>query len=261
MKMITKVPTKTKWLFQSNIWQEYAYDRLLASAEEAGVDFSMVDVIPFTEDFQQELDFVPSHVFGSNRFVEVCRSHGFPTYKSFAPFEDWYPARFWVNEHGQDITWGKLKECDIGEPMFIKPYREKFFTGLVVDHYSDIDKIQLATSFVDDIDDELIRISPAKNLYKEARFFIIGGVPVSASVYKENGQNVQYPLDESSPAWDACKCILFSGPIDDAFVMDLGLTSKEDMHNNWKIVELNNINSSGLYKTNTDAIVAAFKNL
>jgi hypothetical protein len=46
------------------------------------------------------------------------------------------------------------------------------------------------------------------------------------------------------------------GSIDDAFVLDLGLVG-----DTWRIVELNNVNSSGIYECDTDAIVRAFKQL
>lgn len=48
----------------------------------------------------------------------------------------------------------------------------------------------------------------------------------------------------------------FNGGIDNAFVMDLGRTG-----DTWKIVELNNINSAGLYETDTNAIVSALNHL
>lgn len=251
-----------KWLFQSNIWQEYDYTRLLDSVENAGVQFSMVDVIPFTNDFVEPIDFVPDLIFGSNRFVDICRVKKYPTFKSFDPVEEFYPHWMWLNQVGSDMTLGEFASIGYTEPMFIKPYREKFFTGRVIENVEDIDKLQLATSFVDKPEDELIRVSVAKNIFREARFYIIDGVPITASVYKENGIGKQYVLPTESPAWGACKAILAArGPIDDAFVMDLGLISKKDSVENWKIVELNNINSSGLYKTDTDAIVKAFMNL
>jgi hypothetical protein len=43
--------------------------------------------------------------------------------------------------------------------------------------------------------------------------------------------------------------------------MDLGLVGEMNHSHYWKIVELNNINSAGLYETDTDAIVNAFKYL
>lgn len=250
------------WLLQSNIWQEYAYDRFVSSLiAEGDVDLAMVDVIPFTEDFKTPVDFIPRHVFGSNRFVEICRSKGFPTFKSFAPYEEFYDNKHWLNSSGKDMCWGDLKHITTSGPLFIKPYREKFFTGMVLETLSDLNKVQLATSFVENVDDELVRVSKAQTIYTEVRFYIINGQPITASVYKESGRGKQYELPDCSPAWNACRNILQEGAIDKAFVMDLGLTSKDDSYTNWKIVELNNINSSGLYKANTDALIKAFKNI
>lgn len=252
-----------KWLFQSNIWEEYAYDRLLTSTENVGVDFSLVDVIPFTDYFDTIVDFVPDVVFGSNRFVEICRTKKFPTFKSFKPMEnEWYPHYEWINQIGTDMTLKEFAEIGYPDDMFIKPYKEKFFTGLVVRDVTDLEKIQLATSFVDKPEEELIRVSPAKNIYKEARFFVIGGRVITGSIYKENGRGKQYALDETSNAWKQCKGLVDEYLLPDkAFVLDLGLINREDSVSSWKIVELNNLNSAGLYHCDTDAIVNALKNL
>lgn len=259
--MIIKEWIMSKWLLQNNIWQEYDYNRFVDSIRNAGIDFSMVDLIPFTENFVQDVDFIPDMVFGSNRFVEVCRSYGMKTFKSFDPIELFYPEEYWLNGEGSDMKIKDLKNLLTSGDIFIKPYREKLFTGTVISTCLDLDKIQFATSFVDDLEDEKIRVSSAVKLYQEARFYIIGGVPISASVYRDRGQAKQFELPPESGAWTKCKEILKHGSIDDAFVMDLGLTNKVNKPENWKIVELNNINSTGLYKTNTDAIVSALKNL
>jgi hypothetical protein len=253
-----------KWLFQKNIWNEYGYDRLLNSAQDAGIEYDEVHVIPFTETLEPEINYVPKYVFGSNRFINVCRSKGFPTFKSFKPIEDFYPKSDWINGDGFDIRWGELKKADgdFLRPCFIKPYTEKFFTGKVYQSLDDIEKTQLATSFIENEDDELIRVSNAIQIYNEIRFYIIGGQIISGSYYKMGGQNKQTRIDSKlHPAWIACQNILSTGFIDDAFVMDLGQIDKDWSEMNWKIVELNNINSSGLYETDTDAIISAFKHL
>jgi hypothetical protein len=252
-----------KWLFQKNIWNEYGYDRFLNSVQDAGVSHEEVHIIPFTDTFDREIDFVPKYVFGSNRFINVCRAQGFPTFKSFKPIEDFYMKSDWINANGYDIKWGELKKAkgNFIHPQFIKPHTEKFFTGKICYSLDDIDKTQLATSFIENEDDELVRVSYAIDIYDEARFFIVGGEIISASLYKINKQNKQVRIDKSHPAWEQCRNILSSGFIDDAFVMDLGSTSTDFHCASWKIVELNNINSAGLYETDTDAIVSAFKHL
>jgi len=254
-----------KWLLQKNIWNEYGYDRLLNSIDNGNIPYEEVHLVPFTETFDKDIDFIPKHIFGSNRFVNVCRAKGYPTFKSFKPIEDFYLEIDWLNGAGHDITWGKLNALPAEKfwrPFFIKPYTEKFFTGKVCESADDLQKIQLATSFIGNEDDEMIRISNAVNIQDEVRFFIIGGEIISASLYKINHINKQARIDQSHMAWQRCKQLIRdNGCIDDAFVMDLGRTSDMNHAHNWMIIELNNINSAGLYETDTDAIVNAFKNL
>lgn len=255
-----------KLLLQKNIWQEYAYERFLKSLSDAEIDFLEVNVIPFTDDFETEVDFIPHAIFGSGRFVNICRAKGFPTFKSFEPIDEFYPWCKWINgvprlERKNSTV--KLKDLKavlggMNRPMFVKPYTEKFFTGLVLEKPEDVDKIQLASSFIADEGEELVRITPAENIYEEIRFFIVNRQIVSASVYKVKGQAKQYRIDSSHDAWRCCENLLHHyGAIDKAFVMDLGRVDSGD----WLIVELNNINSSGLYQIDTDAFARAIKHL
>jgi hypothetical protein len=141
--------------------------------------------------------------------------------------------------------------------MFVKPFTEKFFTGLVIESPDDVDKIQLASSFIHDEGDEIVYVTPAVNISEEVRFFVVNDHIVSASVYKVKGVPKHYRIDETHSAWDTCSRILrLWGCIDKAFVIDLGCVDGE-----WKIVELNNINSSGLYEIDTDAFARAIKHL
>lgn len=245
-----------KWLLQSNIWNEYGYTRFIDSVANHSIEHEVVDVIPFTETFRQDVDYTPTQVFGSGRFVNICRAKAFPTFKSFHPLEPFYEASLWVNGEGRDMKWGEVPHADLEYPCFIKPYTEKFFTGMVLEAPEDCDKVQLATSFIQDESEEMVRVSPVHDILEEIRFYIIRGTIVSGSAYKVKGVPRQYRVDGSHPAWQACKDIVSMGVIDEAFVMDLGRTGDA-----WKIVELNNINSAGLYETDTDAIVSALKHL
>lgn len=254
-----------KWLIQKNIWNEYGYERFIQSMHDNDVDFEEVHVIPFTDTFDKEIDFTPTQIFGSGRFVNICRDRGFNTYKSFKPFEDFYTKHDWINGDGEDMTMGDFRDnYNVDYPVFIKPYTEKFFTGLVIDNNEDKEKIQLASSFIEDENAEIIRISPFKAIFQEARFYIINGEIITGSIYKVNGIGHHKKLDKDHPAWEQCKNILAGGFIDDAFVIDLGCLENTQYLSkpyNWKIVELNNINSSGLYECDTDVIVRAFKYL
>lgn len=252
-----------KLLLQKNIWQEYAYDRFLKSLTDAGLDFEEVNVVPFTDDFDTPVNFIPHAIFGSGRFVNVCREKGFPTFKSFDPIDEWYPWVEWINgvpsRYNTVIPFRMLKTVvsDKETPVFVKPFTEKFFTGLVLHSAADVDKIQLASSFIADEGEEMVRVTPAVNIHEEVRFFIVNGIIISASVYKVNGVAKQYRIDSSHPSWARCSSLLrLYGAIDRAFVMDLGRVDDD-----WMIVELNNINSSGLYEIDTDAFARSLKYL
>jgi hypothetical protein len=246
-----------KWLLQNNIWNEYGYHKFEESIISEGIDHEFVHLIPFTENFTKEIDFTPTHIFGSGRFVNVCRKLGYPTYKSFDPIETFYPKELWINGEGEDIKWGDLPNYDYSIPKFVKPYTEKFFTGRLIESVKDLDKVQLASSFITNDEEELVRISDAVNIQHEVRFYVIGGKVITGSYYRVNGQvsHLACPCYEQ-PHIVCEEIVLEYGNIDEAFVMDLGKVGDE-----WKIVELNNLNSSGLYECDTNAIVRAFKQL
>ncbi len=247
------------FLLQKNIWREYAYDRFLASLINYHINYKEVHVIPFTDTFDEEIDFVPDYCFGSGRFVNICRARGFPTFPSYSPIEThYYPNQFWVNGDGYDCYWKDLPDT-IDHPVFIKPYTEKFFTGTIIDNKDDLDKIQLATSFLKrDEGDELIRVSEIVDIKDEIRFFVINNNIISASYYKMNGRAKQQRIDAAHDGWLWLEKFLdYYDYIDEAFVIDLGLV-KEGWK--WKIVELNNLNSAGFYECDTDAIVRSLVN-
>lgn len=247
-----------KILLQNNIWQEYAYDGFVQSCYDHADQVEMVDIIPFTEDFVSKPSSVPDFIFGSARMVDVCRKHGFHTFPSFAPIElDLFPRELWINGDGYSTTWG---DFETDTPVFIKPFREKFFTGVVVESTADKEKVQLATSFVNDERLEKIWVSPCKKIDREVRLFVINGEIVTGSTYKINGAGNHQKIDYNDEAYKFAKEILgfwrHDGTLSvktidiDGFVLDIG-----KVDNNWYIVELNNMNSAGFYRCDTDAII------
>lgn len=253
-----------KILLQKNIWNEYGYDVFCQALVDADIECQLVGVIPFTDEFTEHIDFVPDLVFGSGRFVNICRSKNFPTFPSFGPIEpNLIPLHHWINGEGHSVKW---KDIKINSPKFIKPFTEKFFTGLLVESQEDLDKVQLATSFIENEDDELVWIADPKAIKIEVRFFVLYGEIVTGSIYKINGVGNHQALNYDHPAWKACQDILSDWEREDCslkicrpdtidgFVIDLGLVDNE-----WKVVELNNLNSAGFYRCDTDAIVRRIK--
>lgn len=243
-------------LLQKNIWQENDYDRFIGSLENARVAFEEVHVVPFTDAFDSEVRFVPDYVFGSGRFVNICRTKGYPTFPSFAPIEPLlFDQKHWINGSGTEARWGEL---NITEPVFVKPFTEKFFTGRVVESNEDKEKVQLATSFIEEEKNELVWVSEPVRLTMEVRFFVLNGEIISGSIYRHGGMVHHVKVMPTHDSWLACKRILNTGrDLPQGFVIDLGCVFEGKYV--WKIVEMNNLNSAGLYKCDTDAIVRALQ--
>ncbi len=241
-------------LLQKNIWQEHDYDRFIQSLIEHEFEIKEVHVIPFTTDFDPVLPeyYDPDYVFGSGRFVNICRESGYRTFPSFSPDQYHFQWDDYVNE-GEAHKWGSLI---IDEPVFVKPFTEKFFTGRVIESQEDKEKVQLATSFIDNPDDELVMVSNPVKIDMEVRFFVIGGTIISGSTYRVKGVAQHSRVADFHPAQIALKRIIKDCYVAEGFVIDMGLVNGE-----WKIVELNNLNSSGIYHCDTDAIANALKHL
>lgn len=236
------------FLLQKNIWNEPAYADLVQSIRRRST-LEIIDLVPFTNDFVQDVPTRPDIVFGSNRFVDVCRGKGYPVFKTFGPDDKSFPDHFLLNARG---TWHQVKELRIDAPVFIKPRKEKYFTGLVIQCQEDLEKIQFGSSENDG--EEWVRVSPPMVLGEEIRFFVVGGIPVTGSRYKFRGTAKHERIPDTHPAWEFALEILRHCHPDTAFVLDVCETAE-----GWFIVELNNFNSAGLYQCDTDRIVEALE--
>ena len=92
--------------------------------------------------------------------------------------------------------------------------------------------------------DTLVQVASPKTIYKEVRCWVIGGKVITSAVYF--GLSIELKETEAE---EFAQSMVNIHSIADAFVMDVCLTPE-----GWKIVELNCINWSGFYGSNTDLI-------
>lgn len=244
-------------LYQKNIFQEFEYDRFVAALKK-NFKTQQLNVIPFTNDFDGELEEMPTHCFGSTRFIDVCRAKGLPVYDSFGPIEEYAPE-YWLNWDGWDCKLGAIdfKEHD---EVFVKPYTEKLFTGCVVKKGEPF-PAQVAFSEGKDENEELVRVSPSRRMHNEWRFFVKDGKVITGSLYKHNGKRKTLNLDKfSSPRATIENMISRHGPLCEAYVVDIGNWIMQDQSvSRPRIVEFNNFNSSGFYDCDVEKIVNSLK--
>lgn len=238
---------RVKVISQKQIWSEYGYQRYLEVFSKY-MDITEVSVIPFTTEISPDINFIPDLVLGSTRLISIARSMGWPTFESFDPVDfKLFPKELWLNGGGWETTVGEFKETG---QFFVKPFTEKLFNAGVIDGLLPINSQLQTTKSMDEMVDEKIWVArPNYSMNSEYRLFVVGGEIVTGSKYKQNG--VGYYSMISSSLINTFKAFLGEIPNISA-VVDI-----VDLGNELKIVELNNFNSSAVYRCDYDALARA----
>lgn len=141
--------------------------------------------------------------------------------------------------------------------FFIRPCEDdKAFSGTVVSK-EDFLKWQKTIIEIDDQRSKLnkdtrITVAPYKQIKTEARMFVFDGKVVTGSYYKF-GAKVRYEeVKDDDPVIDYTNKVVEHYQPAKAFVVDIALT--ED---GYKVIEINNINSVGLYHANVYKFIEA----
>lgn len=93
-----------------------------------------------------------------------------------------------------------------------------------------------------------------KDIYQEYRFFVIDGKVVTGSLYKQGGKPLSSPIVNDDVLQFAEDMVNIWCP-DRGFVIDIAVLPDNEL----KIVELNNLNSSGFYSCDIGKIVNAIE--
>lgn len=204
-------------------------------------------------------------VYGSVRLAQLAKEE-----------KTWYPGSFYGGNHRVEVytpflvghllneslrvfPFGDMPQWKQGEQLFIKPYREaKLFTGKVFTEqkWRDFVAETLNRNTHPFLKAEtLVQASEVRNMYKEARLWIVAGNIVEAVYYRFHGDvpfESQVNPDGLAFAEEMIQCFVVA----EAYVMDICETDK-----GWKIVEMNCINSAGFYpNVDVGKIVSALVN-
>lgn len=246
-------------VYQKQIWQEFGYDDFIRTLTHYADRIHEVEIIPFTSEIHGCPNWTPDHVFGSGRLVRLARDLNWYTFPSFNAIDfDILPKEHWLNGDGDIIPIRDFPDYfyENGGPeigMFVKPYeRQKMFTGGIAHNDKLCDQFQFCWSDIDDVDAELVLVALPERIEMEHRFFVIDNKVVAGSSYSKNSRYCR--LDGMTPEWRSMEEIIlptisrpFSGVVDTT-VLRGGKT---------KVIEMNNLNSSGIYACDPVAIVNA----
>lgn len=253
-----------KWLIQSNL-NDNGYKNLLKSLSEyeSNIEYHMIDIIPFSLEYNIPNNILKSDtviVYGSQSLVDYMKSNG---YSPVGYCNENFNYNVWKENYGElllnyDSIVGKLHEVDTNlEKFFIRPLKDdKSFAGMVIDAEKFKqwrDSILSITDYCTINSETEVSISSIKNIINEHRFFVIDGKISTYSQYVENGK-VSYSKNINADVMEfALKAIKKWNP-DKAYCLDIAtvLTNNKLEH---KIIEINCINTCGLYASDTDCYV------
>lgn len=246
------------WIIQKG-FNEDRMDEFIRILDVAGENYSVVKVVPFSHEIVPKLEIQnPIIVFGATTLVKIAKSYG------------WGPGVWWNEnflyenyiEHwgnhllNNDAKISRFGDLHLTEPTFIRSNDDcKLIAGMVV-HPDKFNEWKESITRYNDMmvnSDTMVVTAKPKYIMSEYRCFIVDGKVVTSSQYKI-GNRVQYlsNLDDEIERFAQQRVDEWSPT--DSFVMDVAKT--ED---GLKILEINNLNSSGFYQINLHKLVFAIK--
>lgn len=239
------------FLVQSNIYSDPDHDRIFDALHDLNISYEKIELNSETQEITVEADRSDVFVYGSVKLARLAKvnTHWSPgsfyggnhQYKIYSEYykDNLLNYDVEVFKFANSITWKP------NEQKFIKPYKDaKIFTGKVFTEtkWTDFVTNSLENPRTPLLNSEsLIQASIPKEIYKEARLWIVGGQIVAAVYYKFN-DDALFEAEVSLEGIDFAKNMLKTYEVAEAFVMDICLTNY-----GWKIVEINCINSAGFY--------------
>ncbi len=255
------------WVIQDNVANEESYEAFIEAVGKL-YDYQIVKVIPFSHELVPDINPPkPTMVYGSTTLCQrIAPRKGWKVFTNenfdFTVWRNKWEGHI-LNEDATIGTFRKVELPKVATEFFIRPVKDnKAFSGTVMDFFEYqtwLGRLFMNESASDlDFDlDEIVMISSVKQIYQETRFWVVDGKIATHSMYKL-GDKVQYH-DESMTDPEAIKFV--ENMIDmwvpiEAFVLDVAYTD-----NGYKVLEINTINSAGLYKANVYKLVDAFSQL
>jgi len=252
------------WIIQNNLYNEDGFTRLIEALEKMKIPHSIHKVIPFVRELVPDVN--PEGkvvVMGSYSMSYIATAKG------------WTPGTF-LNENftfSKQLLWWSfaMLNCDSvvcklsyvpfqKEPFFIRPNDDgKSFAGEVMDWPSFLEWTLGGVFLLKPEDqptvtaDTIVMVSPKKKIYSETRCWIVDEKVVTASQYKV-GTLVKSSdkVDERVIKFAEKQANIWSPHR--AYVMDVA-----DTPEGLKIIEVNNLNSSGFYAADVQKLVHAIE--
>jgi hypothetical protein len=260
------------WLLQDKFNHDPKYRELIKNLERLDIPYTMCKVVPFTDDgieFPEGISYetfkdIPVFTYGSYTLAKIAKKHFKPA--SFISPKigiDHLLEHYGDEMFNNDMIIAPIKDLDTDmEQFFIRPVEDtKSFCGevMTLDNFrewkSRILKASEGGGYSTVTADTMVVIASRKPINKEYRFFIVNKKIATCSQYRWN-RAAQF-IEGAEPFVEAYvnKMIHHWSP-DYAFCMDIAVVGDTP-----KILEINSINASGMYKIDTQKFIMAVEGL
>ena len=248
------------YIIQENTFKEENYNNLITSLDRLNLEYEIVKLLPFIEDFEFKTDRKDVFPFGAVKMSRLSKKY------------DWYPGSQLCENHDYEVYSKYYKdnllnfdskiinfgdEFYSNELFFARPTEDtKVFTGRVFDmsEWREFRNLKLTDGHTTLLNQKTpIQISSVKQIQKEIRFWIVKGEIITASVYNQGGRYYLSSLvDEDAFVFVREMVKLFE--LNETFIMDVCLTNGE-----YKIVECGCTNSAGFYRADMNKLLIALE--
>jgi hypothetical protein len=261
------------WVIQSNLFNEDGVNRLIETLERGVIPYDLVKIIPFVGEMEHDLDITGNVIcIGSYSMRHLAKKKGWvPGVFDLEPFtydvciEKW-PGHM-LNQDAVVVMFYDVMQflhSDFNdEPVFIRPIADsKAFAGGIMDHAELSEFWQNMHNLLGNEDPSgmtfatRVMMSKPKTILREYRNWVVDGKVVTSSLYK-NGNRVLYSDLVDQRIIDYAQARADEWQPLRAFVLDVALLPENQL----KIVEINTLNSSGLYAANTNKLVEAIESM
>ena len=280
------------WIVQKDLWDEAGYVTFVEALDRLGIEYLIIKPVPFTnrimpadfDSFEQDINEVEEPFIDTTQDI---MAFGATSLTRIAKARGWYPGTY-MNENFTYEKWSEgfgleniLNPDSIvqrlgdyfdlsgfeGSNVFVRPVLDsKTFNGEVKSKYDFKDwqqTIKFMEEFMTDelVDipmlnkDTVIAVASAKKIYSEFRMFIVNRKIVTASQYQLGGELIT-STDIDRRVYEFTYGMIQTWIPASAFVMDIA-----DTPDGLKVIEINNINSSGFYAADPQKIITAIEDM
>jgi len=256
------------WIIQDNMFHEKGIEELIDLLPRLGLPMSLHKVVPFIGELQPDISPEGEVIcIGSYSLRHVAKTKGWdPGVFDLFKYDFLVQKQWWKNELlNHDSVVCRFKDADPKvEEFFIRPIADsKYFAGTVMDHHELCYRQQCVVDLGEDDGtglrgETLVMYSEPKSILSEYRMWIVDGKVVTSSLYKRGGRVVYQECIDKRAINYAEKMAAIWQPVQ-AFVMDVAHVDYST-YKCYKIIEINTLNSCGLYAANVGKLVEGLEN-